>query len=317
MTLLRWMQSNSFTLCAAAVVACGGAFAAPSEEDRAAILSMAGDFKVDFSFEETLVLQPERGESEPHHSVAHETVQVLEDRGDFISLQHLLVVGEGEDVHVVKHWRQDWQYEDDTVHAFRGDDTWEPVKLSKKDRKGTWTQSVYMVDDSPRYEGVGAWRHVGDTSYWESAETWRPLPRREKARRDDYDVLVARNSHLITPDGWAHLQSNYKLETEEDVVLAWEKGTNTYTRTEDYDFSAAHKYWDETHKFWAKVREEWNDRFAEKETIHVTQPDETKVLWREILTLADDYSTGKLPEVVSDKVISEQMNTYVKLGATS
>ena len=30
----------------------------------------------------------------------------------------------------------------------------------KKDVRGQWTQKVYQVDDSPRYEGSSTWVHL-------------------------------------------------------------------------------------------------------------------------------------------------------------
>jgi hypothetical protein len=282
------------------------------EQDRQAILAMAGEYQVSFQFDETLVLDPEAGTSEPHRSGGYELVQVLEDRGEFISLQHILVVGEQDDPKIVKHWRQDWTYEDPTIHEYRGGHTWAPRELAPDERAGTWSQAVYQVDDSPRYESFGAWKHVGGHSYWESAETWRPLPRRETKRKDNYDVLVGKNRHTITPQGWAHEQENYKLNTrgETPEVIAWEHGLNKYERTESWDFAAAREYWQKTAPFWAQVRDAWNSRLAEEGAIEI---DETEYgpFWSEILDLAQQYNDAELDEPAAVAALKENFDSYV------
>ena len=188
--------------------------------DREAILAMTGEYKVKFQFQETGAIEPGYELKEPYTSGATEFVEVVEDTGVYIALQHILVMHpqnedgtldqDAEPV-VVKHWRQDWTYEDTTLIAFRGNNTWERVELDPAEVEGTWSQAVYQVDDSPRYESFGTWQHVGDRSAWQSAETWRPLPRREFSKRSDYQVLLASNRHTITPNGRVHDQDNSKL----------------------------------------------------------------------------------------------------------
>ena len=80
---------------------------------------------------------------------------------------------------VMKHWRQDWTYEDTDLHVYKGKSTWEQETKPAADTRGKWTQAVFQVDDSPRYEVVGKWSHQGGMSTWNSDTCWRPLPRRE------------------------------------------------------------------------------------------------------------------------------------------
>lgn len=244
------------------------------EQDRAAILSMAGAFKVDFKFDETVTLAGEA--SKPYRSDALEWVKVVEDTGKVIRLQHILLAG----THVVKHWRQDWVYEDTAMYTYRGHHTWAPVRLARGDVKGTWTQAVYNVDDSPRYEGVGRWEHTGDLSCWESDPTWRPLPRREYTKRDDYDVLVGRNRHCINRDGWLHLQDNYKLALRDGgpKVLAFETAVNTYTRTDEGQLAAAAAYWTRTADFWREVRAYWDATLNGKQRVAFKDTEEESVI---------------------------------------
>ncbi len=90
------------------------------DNDRRAILAMAGEFRVNFRFQETVAFEPGYAPVKAERSGAFEMVEVIEDRGDFISLQHILVMGDADDRQVIKHWRQDWQYRPAQVSAGPG-----------------------------------------------------------------------------------------------------------------------------------------------------------------------------------------------------
>lgn len=253
----------------------------PFERDRRAILAMAGRYRVTFDFLELYSLDPAYTELDvPYQSWATETVQVIEDRGEFISLQHIMVLFfevEGEIVGpaVTKHWRQDWRYEDTDLHVFRGHGRFERARIDAEQARGAWTQAVFQVDDSPRYEALGRWQHDGNRSAWESETTWRPLPRREFSVRNDYQALVGINRHVITPRGWIHEQRNAKRilpsEGRDDTpsYLSQEIGLNRYLRILDHDFSAGDAYWEETAVYWQEVREAWQEIFRAHDTIEV------------------------------------------------
>jgi hypothetical protein len=292
--------------------------------DRAAILAMAGEFEVTFQFQETVAVEPGYELKEPYRSAATEFVEVIEDTGDFISLQHVLVlhpsseegeVDEDAAPRVVKHWRQDWTYQDTDLLKFRGNRTWEHVELDASDVAGTWSQAVYQVDDSPRYEAIGTWTHVGDRSAWESRETWRPLPRREFSKRSDYQVLVARNRHTITPAGWVHEQDNHKLildaQGQPQAVLAHESGLNVYDRTDDIDFTAGRVYWDQTAAYWQDVRDIWADAFAAHETIRLKKEVDGEKLHAALFALAKEVqSQGHTDQVraAADRTVESFMD---------
>jgi hypothetical protein len=86
-------------------------------------------------------------------------------------------------------------------------------RIPSNKKTGSWSQSVYQVDDTPRYQGYGNWIHLPNFSSWEGNETWRPLPRREYSTRSDYDVMIGTNIQTITPTGWVHEQNNKKVIT--------------------------------------------------------------------------------------------------------
>ena len=247
------------------------------ERDRHAILSMAGTFQVTFQFDEVATFRAQSNASKPHRSGALELVKVIADRGDFISLQHLLVVGTGDAQQVIKHWRQDWQYEPETVWMYIGNKTWSPYDVEPEARIGAWSQTVYQVDDGPRYAAVSRWTHEGGQSMWESGETWRPLPRREHTIRDDYDVLVGTNRHVLTHDGWVHQQDNQKVVLRDGAftLLAREIGVNTYKSVEEEDLSIAEKFWNEKQDFWNAVRKAWEDVFYNGQNVRIVEVDDS------------------------------------------
>lgn len=260
------------------------------QQDREAILAMAGNYRVTFDFRETVALADGYELKEPKLSGGDEVVRILEDRGDFISIQHILVVG-GEQKFPVKHWRQDWVYEPESVLVFVGGNAWEKRSVSPEDRKGKWSQVVYQVDDAPRYGAVAEWNHEDGVSAWTPPAEWRPLPRRDSTTRNDYHAVKAVNRHAITPEGWVHEQDNSKLVLNkgEPFALVREVGVNTYRKFDDFDIAVADDYWAETEAYWASVRAEWMLMEAENDAFAITLVGEPEPLYFELLGLAEAY----------------------------
>jgi len=259
------------------------------ERDRQAILSMAGEYHINFEFMETVPLRSGYELKNPYHAEATEMIKVVEDEGDRIVLQHILVLEDEQtgEPRVVKHWRQDWMYEDRELLEYQGHKTWKTRTLSAGEVEGTWSQAVFQVDDSPRYESFGRWKHEHNVSSWTGRETWRPLPRREYTKRSDYHALVAVNRHTLTPDGWVHEQDNHKLVLDESgepvddaPVLCREVGLNTYTRIDDHDFSPGVAYWRDTAPFWDAVRDAWSARFEARDVIRLAAKVDDKRLYQ-------------------------------------
>jgi hypothetical protein len=248
------------------------------ERDRRAILAMAGPYRVSFDFLEVVRFDPTLKPDAPYQSWGTEYVFVSEDHGNFIALQHVLVMrmqledGTVSAPMVVRHWRQEWRYEPDSLLAYEGANTWARRPLSEEQRRGAWAQSVFQVDDSPRYAARGRWQHSDGVSTWISDETWRPLPRREFSVRQDYQVLVGTNRHTITPTGWVQEENNLKLALDDAgkardklPYLGREYGVARYERIKDYDFSAGESYLERTEPFWSEVRAAWRE-IAQRET---------------------------------------------------
>ena len=111
------------------------------EKDRLAILSMQGEYRIFFDFMETMGFVPDYVPKQPYQSWGTEFVVLIEDSKDFISLQHIMVMyfeqddGSVSKPIVVKHWRQDWKYQDSEINAYVGNNTWKkkrPLWAEKK-----------------------------------------------------------------------------------------------------------------------------------------------------------------------------------------
>jgi hypothetical protein len=247
------------------------------ERDREAIKAMAGEYRTSFDFQETIPLRPGYQLSAPYFSWATERIAVIEDTPTRIVLQHQLVMrfaGQEEAV-VVKHWRQDWTWQDSDLLRYRGRAKWRHERLDPNEAAGTWSQAVYGVGDEPRYETFGRWSHDGEISSWTSDRHWRPRPRREKTVRQDYDVLEGVHRLTITPDGWVLWQDNRKLKLAEDGTvpldgyLASEIGLERYQRLDGFDWKPGVDLWEQEKAEWAVVRETWHEVLA-ADNVHLT-----------------------------------------------
>lgn len=269
--------------------------AATIDRDRQAILAMAGDYSVTFDFRETVALQKGYKPKDAYVTHAQEIVRVIEDRGDFISLQHILLVG-GERKIPIKHWRQDWAFEPASITRFVGGNGWEKVDLSATESAGKWAQFVYQVDDGPRYAGLGTWRYDSGFPEWASAPSWRPLPRRDATKRSDYHAIEAVNRHAITPDGWVHEQDNTKLILNDTApkALVREVGVNTYVKADEIDAASAMAYWEKTADFWRNVRAEWTKLETETPGFGLTVQGEPEEVYMQILGVATALVDGEL-----------------------
>ena len=303
------------------------------EKDRAAILAMAGEYRASFDFIETLGFYEDYKPTRPYQSWGTEYIFVVEDRGDFISLQHVLVMmmktadGGVTEPYVVKHWRQDWTYEDSSINTYVGNRTWRSEEVPEEQRKGNWSQAVFQVDDSPRYESIGRWVHARGLSSWMSQETWRPLPRREFSVRDDYDVLIGTNRHTITLNGWSQEEDNLKVVTGESIsrakdgkllpdyeVRGREVGFNRYERIIDFDFQPAKRYWEKTAYFWSKVRERWKSVMENQTTHSLTNEGRNSFLMGAMIAADTISRVGESSKKDQIKMVNELFDNYVVVG---
>ncbi|MEA1787257.1 DUF6607 family protein [Arenibacter sp. GZD96] len=228
------------------------------QQDIASIRDMCGCYEIEFKYTETFAPDTAYAKHSDYRATALEWAELITDSDQKLSIQHLLVIN---DTMVIKHWRQDWEYENQKVFYYDKDNNWVFKTLPKEQVKGQWTQKVFQVDDSPRYSGSATWVHADGRNYWEN-KTDSPLPRREHSKRSDYNVMVRGNRQEITQYGWIHEQDNDKLIRtlgKEDVLLAQEKGFNTYTKVPDAKCKAAKTWWKENQTFWATIRGAWDE----------------------------------------------------------
>ncbi len=251
-------------------------------KDIQSIKSMCGCFEIEFNFAETFVFSEKEGyqKSKTYKARALEWGQLILDEKNKISIQHLLIVGSKQFPSIVKHWRQDWIYQNTDLYLYDKNDKWSYISLDKKDVKGQWTQKVFQVDDSPRYEGSASWIHQDGKSYWENT-TPAPLPRREFSKRSDYNVTIRGNRHEITSDGWIHDQDNKKIQKEDDsqFVLAHEKGYSTYTKVPDSECKAAVDWWDKNGSKWKMVRDKWDIIYSSNKDLTLKHTVDDKKLY--------------------------------------
>lgn len=256
------------------------------DQDREAIKSLAGFYKVTFNYAETFSPDDDYKFHDRHRSSAKEWAVILEDSPKKIVIQHLLVM-RGDSM-IIKHWREDWTYEDPQILVYDKNDTWKKVTLAAADTKGKWTQKVYQVDDSPRYQAIGTWVHVDGKHQWQSNSD-SPLPRREYTERSDYNVLNRGNTLYLTPKGWMFEQDNKKiLRTESgDKLLAMEKGMEEFIKTDPKSFGYAQTWWKQQQNFWKDARDTWDAIFAENSVIKLTSKVDNKLLYEQFFALGD------------------------------
>lgn len=272
------------------------------KQDIQAIKSMCGCYEVTFNFAETInyVEDENYQPSKTKTDKGLEWVQLVEEDKNKVSMQHLLIVGPKEKPYIVKHWRQDWLYQNTSLYEYDHNNKWIYKNLPKKDVKKQWTQKVFQVDDSPRYEGTASWIHVDGKSYWENT-TSAPLPRREYTKSADYNVTLRGNRHEITKNGWIHDQNNSKILREvgkEDIVIAKEKGYNTYVKVNDFKCKAAQDWWGDNQEKWETVRNEWNTIFARNKNLELHQKVNNKLLYKYLFNNKDYNNQEQISNII-------------------
>lgn len=290
------------------------------EQERQAILAQTGNYHVRFDMRETVALTPGYEPLDNKRSGGYEIVRVIEDTGEHIVLQQILVMEHEGQTHVIKHWRQDWTYEPETVLTYAGPDHWAVTPVSEADRAGAWSQTVWQTDDSPRYGGVGRWSFDNGYAQWTSDATTRPLARRDAVRGPVYDRYVGTNRHTLTPTGWVHLQDNVKLgESQGDagdlIAYVHEDVVNTYNHSGDFDPAPGDTYWAATSEYWAAVRQAWDDAIAAGNGITLEEePQYGAVTGPMLMGLADQIQAG---EITTEAAIAQGRQAIAEATGTS
>ncbi|RYD97264.1 MAG: hypothetical protein EOP54_11495 [Sphingobacteriales bacterium] len=281
---------------------------AQSKTDVKAIDALCGCFEVTFNYAETFTndTQNEYKAGKLNDKAVVELSMPIEKTDKKVVIQHILVAGG----HVIKHWREDWTYENANLWTFDGDQTWKKVPAAKPEQvKGTWTQTVWEVDDAPRYQGTSRWVENNNSLYWLNT-TDAPLPRREYTKRDDYNVMERTNRLTINGNGYMHEQDNRKLIRKggKDEVLAYEKGYNNYVKVADSKCDAATKFWTaEKAAFWKDVVAVWDNKMAKASTLTLTKDIDGKLMYEAL----DEIEKKNLTGAARQKAIEALMVKYI------
>ena len=291
------------------VVTLGVAQKKKKKEDVKAILSMCGCYKVTFDFAETFASDTSYKFHENYSAGALEWVFPVSQEDDKIVIQHLLVI---EDTMIIKHWRHDWLYENTELYLYNVRDSWNYKEMDASQVKGQWTQKVFQVDDSPRYEGSASWVHIDGRHFWESTAD-APLPRRDKTKRKDYNVMVRRNRHELTENGWVHEQDNLKIKRNEagDNLIAQEKGWNEYIKTNENKCQVAKNWWEKNQAYWADVRSVWDEVFASQKTLKLKVKSGDKILMMRLSQLGSQLMATSYDSVSGKQKIREAIQLHI------
>jgi hypothetical protein len=239
---------------------------AQTKKDIESIKSFCGCYSIDFKYAETFATDTAYKLAKPYLAKATELTILVEESKNKIVLQHLLQIN---DTTIIKHWREDWTYENPFLLNYNHSFNWTKVKLNDNTSKGRWSQLVFEVDDAPRFMGSASWVYVDGKAYWQS-NTDAPLPRREYTKRSDYNVLNRTNTYWLGNNGWMHEQDNKKIIRKDgavDSLLVMEKGYNIYKKVNDSKCEAAKKWWLANKEKYVAIRKEWDDKIATNTTI--------------------------------------------------
>jgi len=271
---------------------------------------LCGCFDVEFKYAETF--SPDKNykfHDREEISGGTELIIPVEVSDKKIVLQHLLIIT---DSMIIKHWREDWSYENPTVWRYKGDKVWVKEQLPASDVKGKWTQAVWEVSDAPRYQGASEWVNLDGKTIWQNTAD-APLPRREYSVRSDYNILKRTNRLIITSEGWRHEQDNQKIirSNSGDKLLVEEKGLNTYKKLDDSKCAAGKAYWEKNKDYWTKVRKTWEAYVVSHSTITLKSDIKGKVLHDYLFDMAKDYATGKISATDIDSRIKSQIESFL------
>jgi hypothetical protein len=275
---------------------------AQPKKELQAIGSLCGCYEVDFKYAETFAADEEYTFPPRYHVGGMEWVVAEESNDEKTVIQHLLLI---DDSTIIKHWREDWVYEQTDWWKFDHDAVWTRAIRNKPDVKGQWTQTVWEVDDAPRYQGSSNWVTGDNKYYWENT-TDAPLPRREYTKRKDYNVMRRTNKIFLTDTGWVHEQDNQKIIRNNgtpDVLLAEEKGYNTYRKIDDSKCRAAASWWEKHRSFWKTVRDSWDSILKDKQTLHLIKQVKGQFLFEQLDALEQQHIPAeRLPEKLTNLI---------------
>jgi hypothetical protein len=278
-------------------------------KDKQLVDKLCGCFEVEFKYAETF--SPDKNykyHDREEISGGVELVFPVETTDKRIVMQHLLVIT---DSIIIKHWREDWTYENPVMWKYKGDKVWVKEQLKPEDVAGKWTQSVWEVSDAPRYQGAAEWTKLDGKLFWQNT-TDAPLPRREYSVRSDYNILRRTNRLVLNDNGYVHEQDNQKIIRKDgnDKVLVEEKGINSYKRLDEKECAAAKNYWEKNKDYWTRVRKTWEAHTNANNRIELKTQVNGKPLHDYLFELSKEYAAGKIKPAEVDAKIKSTVESY-------
>ena len=279
-------------------------------DGKQVIDKLCGCFQVDFRYAETFSPNPDYKYHEREETGGTaELALPIEVSDKKIVIQHLLIVGQNM---VVKHWREEWTYENPVIWKYKGDRLWVKEAVPAVAVKGKWTQTVWEVADEPRYQGYSQFVDLDGKTIWQNT-TDAPLPRREYSVRNDYNILKRTNRLNINDSGYLHEQDNQKIirKNGADQLLVEEKGHNIYKRIDDKECTAAKEYWEKNADYWGRVRKIWADYINTHNSISLKNKIDDKFLHEYLINLGKEYAAKKVSEAEIDKKIKNEITKFI------
>ncbi len=283
------------------------------DNDVNAIKNLCGCFEVDFKYKETFSPNKKYKLKDTYVNEALEWVSYEPQTDGSIQMQHILILDESS---IVKHWREEWSFENSTIYTYNKDYHWKSTPLKSENIKNTWTQKVFEVDDRPQYDGVATFTYFDGKTLWQSNSD-APLPRREYSTRSDYNVLNRLNRLYISDTGYLHEQDNKKITRQAaaiDTLITEEKGYNMYRKVDENKCKAGIDWWNINKLFWLDVRAVWNEILPSQTELKVNRIVEGKTLHDKLfamnLLLINDkkYNSEKAKKEIR-KTITEHLVT--------
>lgn len=298
------MKKGYIALTAAVIL---NNMAIAQQDGKKYIEQLCGCYDVTFTYAETFASDTNYKFHEKETAHARELIIPIENTDKKIVLQHMLVVS---DNYIIKHWREDWVYESPLLLNYTGDNTWVKEKQGKEEVTGKWTQTVWQVDDMPRYQGYSAWINNNGKTYWENT-AYAPLPRREYTTRSDYNLMRRTNRIIPTTGGWVHEQDNDKIirTSQGDSLLVQEKGFNIYKKVDEGKCAKALAAWEESKQFWQVVRNAWEQYIDKQATLSIKETVNDEKLYEHLYAVEAEWKEKKL----NDKQLAKQVRDILEL----
>jgi len=277
---------------------------------RDVINKLCGCFQVDFRYAETFSPNPDyKYHDREETGGTAELALPIEVTDKKIIIQHLLVVGQNT---VVKHWREEWSYENQEIWKYKGDRLWVKETVPAQQVKGKWTQTVWEVADEPRYQGYSQFVNLDGKIIWQNT-TDAPLPRREYSVRNDYNILKRTNRLNITDSGYLHEQDNQKIirSNGTDKLVVEEKGHNIYKRIDEKECVAAKEYWEKNSVYWGRVRKIWAGYIGIHDRISLKNKIDDKFLHEYLINLGKDFLAKKITAAEIDERIKNEIGKFI------